>query len=62
MMQKVEFGRLAIRTEGSSISAYYAMPGTMEGAVPLFSVNRKAAEYPGVRDAILELGKVIVTA
>lgn len=38
----VKIGRLAMRHEGSNWSAYYAEPGTMEGAIFLGSVDRKS--------------------
>lgn len=56
----VQIGRLAIRDEGGHVNAYYAMADTMKDAKLLFSVNRRAADYPGVRDKILDLGRQIV--
>jgi hypothetical protein len=60
MAEQKKIGRLAIREEGESINAYYAMPGTMEGAILLFSVSRAAAMRPSVKEKILALGKQIV--
>lgn len=37
-----QVGRLAMRQEGQSWNAYYAMPGTMEGAIPLGSIRMGA--------------------
>lgn len=60
--QKV--GRLAMRHEGASWNAYYAMPGTMEGAIPLGSIamrfvvnnpERKQAFMDMMRDAVSDL-------
>jgi hypothetical protein len=62
MPKKQQIGRLAVRTEGQFVNAYYVMPHTMEGALMLFGVSRAAAEYPGVRDKVIELGKAIVTS
>jgi hypothetical protein len=61
-MKFSQVGRLAIRTEGAFVNAYYAMPRTMDGALMLFGVSKEAAQYPGVRDKIIELGQAIVTA
>lgn len=55
-----QIGRLAIRDEGPHINAYYAMPNTMERARLLFSVDRGAADLPGVREKMLDLGRQIV--
>lgn len=55
-----QIGRLAIRDEGGHVAAYYAMPDTMKDAKLLFTVKRRAADYPGVRDKIIELGRQIV--
>lgn len=55
-----QIGRLAVRDEGSFVAAYYAMPDTMTDAKLLFTVDRNAANYPGVRDRILDLGRQIV--
>jgi hypothetical protein len=62
MPKKQQIGRLAVRTEGNFVNAYYAMPNTMDGALMLFGVSRAAAEYPGVRDKVIELGQAIVTS
>jgi hypothetical protein len=59
-LDAVQIGRLAIRDEGPHVNAYYAQPGTMKDALLLFSVTRAAANYPGVRDKIVELGRQIV--
>lgn len=36
-----QIGRLALREEGENWNAYYAMPGTMEGAIFLGSIKLK---------------------
>lgn len=38
MKKKEQIGRLAMRHEGQWWNAYYAMPDTMEGAIPLGSI------------------------
>lgn len=58
--EKVQVGRLAIRTEGAMINAYYAEPDTMADAVPLASMRATAARLPGAKEAFLSLGQVIV--
>lgn len=42
MIMPVKIGRLAMRHEGESWNAYYAMPNTMEGAIPLGSIRMGA--------------------
>jgi hypothetical protein len=36
---KAQIGRLALREEGDTWNAYYAMPGTLQGAVFLGSIK-----------------------
>lgn len=38
MTAAVKIGRLAMRHEGNNWNAYYALPGTMSGAIPLGSI------------------------
>jgi hypothetical protein len=38
MTEMVKMGRLALRKEGSHWNAYYALPGTMDGAIWLGSI------------------------
>jgi hypothetical protein len=61
-VQKV--GRLAMRHEGANWNAYYAMPGTMEGAIPLGSIamrfiegklERKEAFMDMMKEAVSDL-------
>lgn len=56
----MQIGRLALREEGRLINAYYAQVGTMDRARLLFSVDIGAAQLPGVREKILDLGRHIV--
>jgi hypothetical protein len=57
---QVQVGRLAIRREGENVNAYYAMPGTMEGALWLASIKSTAADQPGVLEIFMDLGRAIV--
>jgi hypothetical protein len=41
---RTQIGRLAMRHEGNMWNAYYAMVGTMEGAIPLGSIAMAAIE------------------
>lgn len=58
-----KIGRLAMRYEGAHWSAYYAMPGTMVGAILLGSIamrfvesaDRKQAFMGMMRDAVSDL-------
>jgi hypothetical protein len=38
-MKSQKVGRLALREEGENWNAYYAMPDTMDGALPLGSIK-----------------------
>lgn len=42
----IEMGRLAFREEGVNWNCYYAMPGTMEGAIFLGSIAMRFVERP----------------
>lgn len=62
--QSVKIGRLALRHEGNSWNAYYAMPDTMEGAIWLGSIamrfvddnpERKAAFIGLMREGVSDL-------
>ena len=64
-----EIGRLAMRREGDDWVAYYAMPGTMDGALALGSIKmrfvenneeRKTAFMLFMRDAVGDLIEEIV--
>lgn len=57
-------GRLAMRHEGANWNAYYALPGTMEGAIFLGSIamrfvtdkpDRRAAFMDFMREAVGDL-------
>lgn len=60
----MKIGRIAMRHEGAMWNAYYAMPGTMEGAIALGSiamrfitenVDRKNAFMDMMREAVSDL-------
>jgi len=48
-------GRLAMRQEGESWVAYYAMPDSMEGAVWLGSIRMTIAQHPERKAMFMEL-------
>lgn len=61
--EMAQIGRLAMRHEGENWNAYYAMPGTMEGAIFLGSIamafvqtaERKTAFMDIMREAVGDL-------
>ena len=63
MSKDQKIGRLALRHEGNFWNAYYAMPGTMDGAVLLGSIamrfvsdkHRKDAFMAMMRDAVSDI-------
>lgn len=60
MKDMTQIGRLAMRHEGNFWNAYYAMPGTMEGALPLGSIAIAALERPERKDAFMSLMRDVV--
>lgn len=52
-MQQV--GRLAMRAEGDNWNAYYAMPGTMDGALPLGSIKLAFVQTPERKQIFMDL-------
>lgn len=50
-----QIGRLAMRHEGEFWNAYYAMPGTMTGAILLGSIQMKFVEEKTRKDAFMNL-------
>lgn len=49
-----QIGRLAMRHEGANWNAYYAMPGTMDGAIFLGSIAMRFIEgHPDRKDAFI---------
>lgn len=47
-------GRLAMRHEGEFWNAYYAMPGTMEGAILLGSIQIRFVQDEARKSAFLD--------
>jgi PRTRC genetic system protein C len=57
-----QVGRLALREEGSSWVAYYAMPGTMEGAIFLGAIRMGAVTTrPERRQQFMDLMREVVS-
>jgi hypothetical protein len=62
MTEFVQIGRLALRHEGESWNAYYALNDTMEGAIPLGSIRMAAVtNNPPRKQAFMELMRDIVS-
>lgn len=55
MANEPQIGRLAMREEGSDWCAYYAMPDTMKGALPLGRIAMAFAQDPEHKAAFLAL-------
>ena len=61
MADTAKIGRLAMRHEGNSWNAYYALTGTMSGAIPLGSIamranaERKQAFMDMMRDMVADI-------
>ncbi len=55
-----KLGRLALRQEGEMWNAYYAMPDTMDGAVPLGSIRLAAVANPQRKQAFMDLMRDLV--
>lgn len=61
-MSTQKVGRLAMRHEGANWNAYYAMPGTMEGAIPLGSIAVRFVEgKPERKEAFMDMMKEAVS-
>lgn len=55
-----QIGRLALRAEGDNWNAYYAMQGTMDGAVFLASIRMGAVQNPDRKQAFMDLMRDVV--
>jgi hypothetical protein len=55
MKQLQQMGRLAMRVEGDLWSAYYAMVGTMDGAIFLGSVRMRFVQDKERKAAFMEM-------
>ena len=60
-MTKKQAGRLALRVEGDTWVAYYAMPDTMDGALVLGSIKMALVQDQGRRHAFMELMKSAIS-
>lgn len=54
-MSDVQIGRLALRVEGDTWRAYYAMPETMAGALVLGSIAMRFVMDPVRRDQFIAI-------
>lgn len=61
MKRGQQIGRLAMRHEGNFWNAYYAMPGTMEGAVFLGSIHMTAVARTDRKDEFMSLMREVVS-
>lgn len=52
---QVKVGRLALREEGENWNAYYALPGTMEGAIFLGSIRLALVQRKDRKRAFMNL-------
>lgn len=56
-----QIGRLAMRHEGNFWNAYYAMPGTMEGAILLGSIQMRFVQDSARKDAFMAMMREAVS-
>jgi hypothetical protein len=57
-----QIGRLALRHEGGNWNAYYALPDTMDGAIPLGSIRVNAViNNPERKQAFMDLVRDVVS-
>ena len=50
-----QIGRLALRVEGDNWTAYYAMPGTMDGAIWLGSIKMRFVNDDARKNAFMDI-------
>lgn len=56
-----DVGRLAFRAEGEHWNVYYALPGSMDGAIPLCSIRLAAVHRnPDLKAAFMALAQELV--
>lgn len=61
MIDKQQIGRLALREEGGNWNAYYALTGTMQGAIFLGSIRMGAVvNHPDRKKAFMDLMRDLV--
>lgn len=58
--EKVQIGRLALRVDGESWNAYYAMPDTMVDAIPLASIAMRLVQRDDRKSAFIALMRDVV--
>jgi hypothetical protein len=51
--------RIAIRTEGEFVNAYWARGGTMDGAKLCMSIDRKLCDVPMIREGFMLVAEAI---
>jgi len=56
-----KIGRLAMRHEGTNWNAYYAMPDTMEGAIPIGSITMRFVDNPERKKAFMDFMREAVS-
>lgn len=61
MKRSTEIGRLALRHEGATWNAYYAMPGTMDGAIFLGSIAMRFVEDVKRKNAFMDMMREAVS-
>lgn len=59
--ETAKVGRLALRVEGNFWNAYYALPGTMEGAVLLGSIAMQFVKDPARKQVFMDLMREAVS-
>lgn len=61
MTARQQIGRLAMRVEGDKWTAYYALPGTMTGALYLGQIQMRFVQKPERKDAFMSLMREAVS-
>ncbi len=56
-----QVGRLALRAEGENWNAYYALPGTMQGALFLGSIKLRFVQDQARKQAFMNLMREVVS-
>lgn len=62
MAQREQVGRLAMRVEGDWWNAYYALPGTMKGAILLGSIQMAFVQDESAKQIFMALMRDAVSA
>lgn len=61
MADSTKVGRLALRHEGTMWNAYYALPGTMDGAIFLGSIAMRFVADPARKNAFMAMMREAVS-